>query len=124
MVLPALYLYSHAIELFFKAALSFAAGTFEWTHNLAKLREDWSRSFPADASRLPTEVDQLFRCLEICDPVNENCRYPHDANVMPSPKDLPPLLLACKSWMGSFRARFADQTRAPFVPQDKTENKA
>ena len=108
MLLPPLYLYSHALELFFKASLSFATGTFEWTHNLASLRENWSRAFPTDAKKIPPEVNDFFRCLEVCDPENENCRYPHDANVMPSPEGLSPVLLATRSWMESFRERLTD----------------
>jgi HEPN domain len=112
MLLPAFYLYSHALELFFKAALSFGTGTFEWTHNLASLREEWSKSFPSDAKQIPDEVAHFFRCLEICDPFNENCRYPHDANVMPSPEELSPILLATRSWMESLRKRFTDRNCA------------
>src|ERR1035438_4858900 len=100
-LLPAFYLYSHALELFFKAALSFATGTFERTHNLASLREEWSKSFPADAKHIPNEVVHFLRCLEICDPFNENCRYPHDANVIPTPGDLSSVLPATRSWMES-----------------------
>jgi hypothetical protein len=107
MLLPVFYLYSHALEMFFKAALSLATGTFEWTHDLASLRKAWCQAFPSDAKKIPTEVAQLLQCLEICDPANENCRYPHDANVMPSPDGLSVFLQSTRSWMESFRPRFA-----------------
>lgn len=105
-LLPSYYLFTHSIELFLKASLSFSSGTFDWTHEVSKLYTDFLEQNPNE--KIPPDVHDFLRTYPARDPKNENCRYPHKWGVILDSRDAGKIFRSIKDYMEGFRKRITD----------------